>query len=117
MKSIDIKIQNKYGNYIYKIIKHFNTNGFKWNLFDDEVYNRNGDYFFEKNIYNDIDLKKKINSEAYYIVSMKLIGKNLNGDYITIIVSDCVFVSIESNMLALDDIEKNCNNIIDDLDI
>lgn len=48
---------------------------------------------------------------------MKLIGKNLNGDYITIIVSDCVFVSIESNMLALDDIEKNCNNIIDDLDI
>lgn len=48
MKSIDIKIQNKYGNYIYKIIKHFNTNGFKWKLFDDEVYDRNGNYFFEK---------------------------------------------------------------------
>ena len=110
MLGISFEIENKYDNYLCKILDGI-TSSFDNIMVNGEVFDKNGNSLFKKNIYTKDEFESIIKKEDYYIVflSLAIYDKTSNMSYISDIncykkykpkiylsVCDSVFVSLYS---------------------
>lgn len=78
MIGIKFKIENKYDKFLFKILNNIDNENNKWEVNYDEVFKRNSEFLFDKNIYSNTDFMNIIRKEEYYIVFIKLKLYNVN---------------------------------------
>lgn len=84
MLGISFEIENKYDNYLCKILDGV-TSSFDNIMVSGEVLDKNGDSLFKKNIYTKNEFESIIKKEDYYIVflSLAIYDKTSNMSYIS----------------------------------
>ena len=110
MLGLSFEIENKYDNYLCKILDGI-TSSFDNIMVSGEVFDKNGDSLFKKNIYTKNEFESIIKKEDYYIVflSLAIYDKTSNMSYISNLscykknkpklylqVCDSIFVSLYS---------------------
>ena len=84
MLGISFEIENKYDNYLCKILDGI-TSSFDNIMVNGEVFDKNGNSLFKKNIYTKDEFESIIKKEDYYIVflSLAIYDKTSNMSYIS----------------------------------
>ena len=110
MLGLSFEIENKYDNYLCKILDGI-TSSFDNIMVNGEVFDKNGNALFNKDIYTKDEFESIIKKDDYYIVflSLAIYDETSNMSYISDIncykkykpklylqVCDCVFVSLYS---------------------
>ena len=110
MLGISFEIENSYDNYLYKILDDI-TSSFDNIMVGGEVFDKNGNSLFKKNIYTKDEFESIIKKGDYYIVflSLAIYDKTSNMSYISdlscykkckpklyLSVCDSIFVSLYS---------------------
>lgn len=68
MIGLDFLIPNQWGNFLSKILDGVSIQNGIWKLAEEEILIKEGNYLFDKTIYNDEEFKQLINSNEYYII-------------------------------------------------
>ena len=68
MIGLDFLIPNQWGNFLSKILDGVSIQNGIWKLAEEEILIKEGNYLFDKTIYNDEEFKQLINSNEYYIL-------------------------------------------------
>ena len=84
MLGISFEIENKYDNYLCEILDGI-TSSFDNIMVNGEVFDKNGNSLFKKNIYTKDEFESIIKKEDYYIVflSLAIYDKTSNMSYIS----------------------------------
>lgn len=84
MLGLSFEIENKYDNYLCKILDGV-TSSFDNIMVNGEVFDKNGNSLFKKNIYTKDEFESIIKKEDYYIVflSLAIYDKTTNMSYIS----------------------------------
>ena len=121
---IEFNIPNEYGNFLEQILKQINLDKYIWKIEEDEIYinnnrksNDNDDNLFKKNIYKNVDFKKIIEQEDYYIIfaNIKLYVKQDNiiiNTYKDFIESSCILILLVTDSKFVE-IYSKYENILD----
>lgn len=83
MIGIQFEITNEYGSPLEKILCNIHTEKYKWLMPCEEVFDAEGNFFFEEDLYNNLMFRELI-KKRYYIVHLMLLGNQINKDFIHI---------------------------------
>ena len=69
MIGLEFEIENKFDNYLYKILKNISTNNYVWKIIDDDAFcEKNMGFLFEKDEYNNDEFFELIKNIKSYII-------------------------------------------------
>ena len=74
MIGLEFEIENKFDNYLYKILKNISTDNYVWEIIDDDAFcEKNMGFLFEKDEYNNDDFFELIKNNKSYIIFCTII--------------------------------------------
>lgn len=109
---IKFKIPNEYGKNLGQILERVDDNNYIWKIDEDEIYNNEATYLFEKKRYTNDDFKKIIDQVDYYTVfaNIKLYEKEDEvriNNYEDFLESSCIFILFITDNIFVEIYSKN----------
>jgi len=117
MIGVDIRVENKYGNYLYRLFNGINLLNYVWEInFEDFLYSEDGEIkenFFGADVLNGEDFSKCISRDSYYMIFSDIKAYPLGSERIEIktfedfIKSNCEIVFLCTDSAFIEFYSKN----------
>lgn len=122
MKGIKFEIENKFDNYLYKILEKVSNDNYVWKIIDDDAFCEKSMFFFGKDEYDNDSFFELVKNNKAYIVfcTILLFKKNMKiteietpKDFLDsdceliLLITDNVFVEVYCKVKEMDNQIKN----------